>query len=157
MKLVFTDYNCLTEEILNDWIILNLNSFKEGFERLNLLPPFGLEYGDKNFDLAYADYIINNDGPFIELMKIIMAIYSGKDVVILTNSNNDIYDFVSESLQKFIQQRYSLISYNVYDIEDWQYVEDTMFNIRGVYVLDMDKERFSYLYMKMNMQSQGQY
>lgn len=86
-----------------------------------------------------------------------MAIYSGKDVVILTNSNNDIYDFVSESLQKFIQQRYSLISYNVYDIEDWQYVEDTMFNIRGVYVLDMDKERFSYLYMKMNMQSQGQY
>ncbi len=55
MKLVFTDYNCLTEDIVSNWVILNLNSFIEGFERLNLLPPFGLEYGDKNFDIMYAN------------------------------------------------------------------------------------------------------
>lgn len=152
MKLVFADYYCLTEDIVSDeeWLIMNLNSFIEGFERLNLLPPFGLEYGDKNFDMMYAEYIIQNDGPFIELMKIIMAIYSGKNVIILSSKGN-IYEFVAESLQKFIQQRYSLTSYVVNELDDWDYVEDTMFNIRGVYNLDIDKERFTYLYAQMNM------
>lgn len=151
MKIVFTDYNCLTEDIVTgDWMILNLNSFIEGFERLNILPPFGLEYGDKNFDIMYANYIIQNDVPFIELMKIIMTVYSGKNVIILSSKGN-IYEFVAESLQKFIQQRYSLVSYIVNDLDDWQYVEDTMFDINGVYNLDIDKERFTYLYTQMNL------
>lgn len=151
MKLVFTDYNCLTEDIVTgEWLILNLNSFMEGFERLNILPPFGLEYGDKNFDIMYANYILQNDIPFMELMKIIMTIYSGNNVIILSSKGN-IYEFVAESLQKFIQQRYSLVSYIVNDLDDWQYVEDTMFDINGVYNLDLDKERFTYLYAQMNL------
>lgn len=152
MRLVFGDYNCLDSQVIDNienFVVLNLNSFIEGYERLNLLPPFGLEYGDKNFDIMYANYIIQNDAPFMELMKIIMPLYYGRDVFILSTSGS-IYDFISESLQKFIQQRYSLISYTVNELSDWEYVEDTMFNIHGVYNLDIDKERFSYIYASNN-------
>lgn len=152
MKLVFGDYNSLDITYIpnpENLVILNFNSFMEGYERLNLLPPFGLEYGDKNFDIMYANYIIQNDTPFMELMKVIMPLYYGKDVFILSTKGN-VYEFVTESLQKFIQQRYSLISYTVNEPSDWEFVEDTMFNIHGVYNLDIDKERFSYIYASNN-------
>lgn len=152
MKLVFGDYNSLDITYIpnpENLVILNFNSFMEGYERLNLLPPFGLEYGDKNFDIMYANYIIQNDIPFMELMKVIMPLYYGKDVFILSTKGN-VYEFVAESLQKFIQQRYSLISYTVNEPSDWEFVEDTMFNIHGVYNLDIDKERFSYIYASNN-------
>lgn len=58
--------------------ILNLSSYKEGIEKLFLLPPTNgvLPFKDeKEFDIAYANYIMNNDYTFMELMKIIIPLY----------------------------------------------------------------------------------
>lgn len=145
--LIFGDYDCLVPR--DNMVILNLNSFLEGYERLNLLPPFGLEYGDKDFDMKYAEYILTNDNVFMELMKVIMSLYTGKDVYILSAKNN-IYEFIAESLQKFIQQRYGYLANILNDMDDWEYVEESSFNIYGVYNLDIDKERFSYIYASYN-------
>lgn len=145
--LIFGDYDCLVPR--DNMVVLNLNSFLEGYERLNLLPPFGLEYGDKDFDMKYAEYILTNDNVFMELMKVIISLYAGKDVYILSAKNN-IYEFIAESLQKFIQQRYGYLSNILNDMEDWEYVEESSFNIYGVYNLDIDKERFSYIYASYN-------
>lgn len=140
--------------------ILNLSSYKEGIEKLNLLPPTNgtLPFKDeKEFDIAYANYIMANDFTFMELMKIIIPIYEGKDVYIVV-SRSPYFDMITESLTKFIQVRYSIISQYVYDFNDLEFIDmDLSFaNIQGLYNLDVDKERFSRLIAPTLIQKDGE-
>lgn len=140
--------------------ILNLSSYKEGIEKLNLLPPTNgtLPFKDeKEFDIAYANYIMSNDFTFMELMKIIIPIYEGKDVYIVV-SRSPYFDMITESLTKFIQVRYSIISQYVYDFNDLEFIDmDLSFaNIQGLYNLDVDKERFSRLIAPTLIQKDGE-
>lgn len=140
--------------------ILNLSSYKEGIEKLNLLPPTNgtLPFKDeKEFDIAYANYIMSNDFTFMELMKIIIPIYEGKDVYIVV-SRSPYFDMITESLTKFIQVRYSIISQYVYDFDDLDFIDmDLSFtNIQGLYNLDVDKERFSRLIAPTLIQKDGE-
>lgn len=156
MKLVFGEYDLITTAMVydNEWVILNFNSLKEGFERLNLIIPFNVlnpsqEVYEKEYDIMYANYIMNNDIAFMELMKVIMSLYMGKNVYIISSSYS-IHDYISESLQKFLQSRYGLVSYIVNTSEDLEYVEESNFNIYGVANLDTDKERFTYICASAN-------
>lgn len=140
--------------------ILNLSSYKEGIEKLNLLPPTNgtLPFKDeKEFDIAYANYIMSNDFTFMELMKIIIPIYEGKDVYIVV-SRSPYFDMITESLTKFIQVRYSIISQYIYDFNDLEFIDmDLSFaNIQGLYNLDVDKERFSRLIAPTLIQKDGE-
>jgi len=129
----------------DDYIFLNLNSLLEGIPRLNLtvdkenIP----RYDSKDFDMMYYTYIMNNKLAFMELMKVIIPIYEGKNVIIFVNSNIE-NNTISESLQKLIQQRYGLISYNISDPDDFNSIIDKSgFSIQGLYNLDIDKDRYS--------------
>jgi len=144
--LIFGDYNSLPKE--NDFVVFNLSSLVEGFETLSLVPPFIRQFNDeKQFDIMYANYLISDDNAFFEMMKIVMSLYMGKDVYVLITRDGGILEILTESLQKFIQQRYGIISININCIEDLKYIEDvSQFTIQGLYNLDIDKERFSYMY-----------
>lgn len=148
---------------LNDWTIraveegnlkiFNLCSMSEKGEGLfSLIPLFTSNMYDpereKEFDLAYANYIMNEDNAFMDLMKIIYPEYanSSENIIIYIMVNFDeIRVTVIESLVKFIQQRYGINCNIIYDPMDWEAVVPSEFHITGLYNLDQDKERYSEL------------
>ena len=130
-------------------IIYNLASMKEGFIKLHkLLPPNSLgRFTDRDFDIAYANYIMMNDEVFCEFFQIIYNLYIGKDVLIIYSQGEDWAENVLESLLKLIQQRYGYNSVRIDSDEDYIYARNKCnFSFApgyGLYNLDIDKERFS--------------
>ena len=140
--------------------VLNLSSYKEGLDKLDLLPPTNgvLPFRDeKEFDIAYANYIMSNDYTFMELMKVMMPLYIGQDVYIVV-SRSQFFDMVTESLTKFIQVRYSYIAQEIYSLEDLEYLNyDAGFNtVQGIYNLDQDKIRYSNIIAPSLISSDGE-
>lgn len=151
--IIFGEYDKLIPR--ENLLVYNLTSYIEGFERIDILPPFDIPYIDRNFDICYFNYIFNNDNIFTEFMKIIMALYYGFDVYILVSKDEgQMYDSISESIQKIIQQRYGILSNEINDIEDWDYLEESEFTIQGLYNLDCDKQRYSLLTFDPNQKIQ---
>lgn len=148
--LLVGDIRCLPESI-EKLVVLNLSSLVEGFERVHLVPSIQTHYdNEKEFDLAYANYIFSNDYLFMELMKIIYPLYSGFDVFLLVSRNEDTYDVVTESLCKLIQQRYGY-NYQLLNIaDDIDYYDDSNFSLTGIQTFDIDKERMTYLAVRDN-------
>ena len=135
-------------------VILNLTSFKEGLPRLqSLIPPnnLGLLSG-KEFDIAYANYIMSNDNVFLQFYDIIYLLYCGKDVY-LTISNDDWSEDLVESLFKLIQQRYGYNGNRINSIEDYYFEcnRNSDFDPRLLINLDSDKERYSMIVQYLNM------
>lgn len=140
----------------NKYIVYNLSAYIEGIQRIYLLPPDDISsyYADeKTFDLLYADFIFKNDFSFMELMKIIIPIYEGKDVVLLISES---LENITESLLKFINGRYGIIPSIVTDEEDLDMITESNFTLNGLYNLDQDKNRFSRLYAMTNINDQGE-
>lgn len=128
--------------------IYNFTSLLEGTTRLfNLVPPFNMDYDALNFDITYATYILNNEAAFCDLMQIMSNVYNNDDVIILIGNEDG---FVSESLQKFIQARYGVISYNIEEYDDIPTIDKTEFDINGVYNIDRDMERYSMILLRDN-------
>jgi len=129
--------------------IFNITSLKEGYNKLNMLVPMNsMGYTtDRDYDIAYANYIFNNDAVFVEFFIIIYYLYIGKDVYLIY-SNEDWSENIIESLLKLIQQRYGYNAYLINEDEDYIYSkmnDSTYFNGEwGLYNLDIDKNRFSY-------------
>lgn len=141
---------CLPEDF-GKFLILNLSSLVEGFPKVHLVPSVQTQYNnDKEFDIAYANYIFSNDYAFMEFMKIIYPLYEGKDVFLLVSRNEDTYDIVTESLCKLIQQRYGYNYQLLNDKEDINYYDDSGFSIYGLQILDQDKERMTYIAVNNN-------
>lgn len=129
--------------------IINLSSYKEDLERVDLLPPSNgvMPFNDeKEFDIAYANYIMSNDYTFMELMKIIIPLYFGEDIYLVV-SRSPYFDMVTESLTKFIQVRYSYIPQIIQTSDDYDMINyDQSFDtVQGLFNLDQDKERYSRL------------
>ena len=140
----------------NKYIVYNLSAYIEGIERIYLLPPDDISHyyaDEKTFDLLYADFIFKNDFSFMELMKIIIPIYEGKDVVLLISES---LENITESLLKFINGRYGIIPSIVTDEEDLDMITESNFTLNGLYNLDQDKNRFSRLYAMTNINDQGE-
>ena len=115
---------------------------------------YGLE--PKSFDLVYGEMLIQSDYLFYEYFsKIVYPIYMGYSAYILCPENvrdDNIYQLLMESFLKFIQQRYGLNGAQIFEAEDFDCInpDDMTFNINGLYNLDKDKERYSYLYATNN-------
>jgi hypothetical protein len=130
--------------------IYNFNTMKEGYESLQILiPPNNIGHLDGfDFDVAYMQYIMNNDTTFVYFFRIINDIYLGKDVFLFAD-DNDWAENLIESLLKLIQQRYGINAMNI--ITDEDYIDAKLHGKSeiaagyGVYNLDMDKERFIYI------------
>lgn len=127
------------------FIIYNLSSLFEKYEPVNILIDNNLmiDYDSKDFDMIYYNYIFENDYVFKEFMtKIIMNLYNGNNVLILV-SNNYIFQSITESLIKILQQRYNILSNIVNDISDIPFIKDyTQFgDIGSISNLDTDRAR----------------
>ena len=130
--------------------IFNLSSLNESFITLRyLIPPNNLgRFTDRDFDIAYANYIISNDAVFMDFFRIIYELYIGNDVFIVA-SDEDWSENILESLLKLIQQRYGYNSVCVNSDADYiyarNYAEGEFAQGFGLYNLDQDKERFTCL------------
>lgn len=148
--LLVGDIRCLPES-LEKFVILNLSSLVEGYERVHLVPSIHTQYNnDKEFDLAYANYIFSNDNIFMEFMKIMFPLYNGADVFLLVSRNENTHDIITESLCKLIQQRYGYNYQLINHRDDIDYYDDSNFSIYGIQTFDMDKERMTYLMVQQN-------
>ena len=152
--LIVGDIKCLPDT--GKFVIFNLSSLAEGYERVHLVPSITTNYNDdKQFDIDYANYIFYNDLVFMEFMKIIYPLYTGQDVFLLVSRNEDTYDIITESLCKLIQQRYGYNYQLINTRDDIDYYDDSNFNIYGIQTFDMDKERYTYLMVRNNPQLLG--
>jgi hypothetical protein len=150
------------EYIPDDCKVYNLNSMKEGFPRFKfLLPPNKLgKFLDRDFDIAYFEYIFQNDYVFYEFFSIIYELYINNDVFIIVDSSMDWAENIAESLFKAIQQRYGYNSYRVNSEEDYLWIKNSssypQFNPQwGIYNLDIDKERYSILIESARLKAGG--
>lgn len=150
--LLVGDIKCLPDNI-SKLIILNLSSLAEGFERVHLVPSIPTMYNnDKEFDIAYANYIFSNDYTFMEFMKIVYSLYLGYDVFLLVSRNENTHDIITESLCKLIQQRYGYNYQLLNTNDDIDYYDDSGFSLIGIQTFDQDKERMTYLSVRSNPQ-----
>lgn len=131
--------------------VFNINSMREGYKRLpSLFMPNAMGRLDsKDYDITYANYIMQNDHVFYEFFQIIYPLYIGKDVYLIYDISDWGEDMI-ESLLKLIQQRYGYNACRIDSIEDYEYYryQNNSGNFSagyGLYNLDQDKERFAYL------------
>lgn len=97
-----------------------------------------------DFDIQYANAIINDDTTFISLMNIIRNSMNGNICIVLVH--RDKYrDAVMESLIKLIQQRYNIQSWIINDVEDIEYLKDDSPNYIGLENYDYDSMRYDML------------
>lgn len=152
--------NSLGLTIINrDTVVFNITSMREGLNRLNLVPPNSMGHMvDKDFDIAYANYIMGNDFIFYDFFQIIWALYLGQDVY-LVFSDDQWSENMAESLSKLIQQRYGYNAIRIESFDDYIYAcmnVNSGFNSEwGILNLDQDKDRFAYLSESMRIHNGG--
>lgn len=128
-------------------VVLNLSSsYMLGTRLSSLVPPLYVDINDeKMFDMQYAKFLLENQAAFIDLMAIVLPIYEGKSVYIIAG-DDEYKELISESLLKFIQQRYGIQSVIMETLEDIpDYYEEVRISLEGIYNLDLDKERYTYM------------
>lgn len=141
-------------------VMYNLSSMREGFISLQaLIPPNTIgRLTDREFDIAYANYIMSNDTLFCIFFQIIYNLYIGKDVFIIV-STEDWSENLLESLLKLIQQRYGYNAVLINTEADYLYAVTSMnFEFApgyGVFNLDQDKERFTTLIEQYRIANNG--
>ena len=140
-----------SDNIIDGAIIYNLTSLREGYQRFQfLIPPNTIGYlTNREFDIAYYQYIMNNDIVFGEFFQIISALYNGNNVYIII-SENDWSENLVESLMKVIQQRYGYNAGKINCYDDYLFMMNNKyyseFDYRfGLGNLDSDKERYAIL------------
>lgn len=142
----------LTQKGIRQVVAFNLSSYFNDYPTLNLLVPSpqfiseDLLNGDcttPEFDMSYHNFILNNDEAFLQFMNIMIPVFSNPDVLvqILINVSN-FRDVITESLIKFIQQRYGYNSYLVYNLDDFVCVEESDMSVPGLFAMDQDLQRW---------------
>ena len=156
--IIFTPHRNIPVEMLEEKgirqvVTYNLSSYFSDVPTLNMLIP-SIEYlpkealdGDINdipiFDITYGKYIIENDLAFIQLMNIIVPVYQSPETLVQILVRETPYsNAISESLSKFIQQRYGYNAYFINELEDFVYTEEQDFSIPGLFALDSDLGRW---------------
>lgn len=132
-------------------VVYNLSSYIQA-PTLNLLIPSDElmpesvirgDCTDPSFDTAYHSSILNNDGPFSQLMQIMIPVFQDPDVLVQVLINTSEYrDAITESLLKLIQQRYGYNAYIINNLEDFIYAEESSFSIPGLFMMDKDLMRW---------------
>ena len=132
--------------------ILNFCSLNEQYPRLHLLPPMDFrmmpvsnpEMAEYEFDIRYASWLLQDENAFIDLMQIVFSLYQGYDVFLLVSDDINLEAY-TQSLLKFIQQRYGYNGFYITCIEDLFNAEDQVISGIGAVNLHDDKERLAYM------------
>ena len=146
--------------VITTGTVYNLTSLKEGYVRLqSLIPPNEIgRFTGRDFDIAYANYILSNDFIFKEFFDIVYLLYQGVDVYLII-AEEDWSENLVESLLKLIQQRYGYIGCRIKCFDD--FLEASKHSISkfdpvfGLANLSMDRERYVYIIEKARIQSGG--
>lgn len=131
--------------------IFNLSSiYNLGVRLSNLIPKVQYEgqriniEDDREFDIYYANYIMSYNPAFIDLMSIMNQIYLTECVVVLIGED-EYKNYISDSLMKFIQQRYEYpihIVETVDDLPSWFGDSYHFTSVLGLSHFDADREKF---------------
>lgn len=157
--LVFGPYDIL-RNITGDFVVFNLSSQTQDIQRLPglMIDINGPINDEKEFDIWYYDYIMNNIVPFTSLMNVLMTLYDGNNVYICIGeySYDRIIAMINESFMKLIQQRYDIKYYIINSAEDYYSIENgndgCAFNsIEGIMNFDKDKETFVLMQTEMGI------
>ena len=132
--------------------ILNFCSLNEQYPRLHLLPPMDFrmmpvsnpEMAEYEFDIRYANWLLQDSNAFIDLMQIVFSLYQGYDVFLLVSDDINLEAY-TQSLLKFIQQRYGYNGFYITCIEDLFNAEDQVISGIGAVNLHDDNERLAYM------------
>lgn len=148
--------------VIDTGFVYNLTSLKEGYARLPyLIPPNEIgRFTGRDFDIAYANYIMGNDIIFKQFFDIIYLLYTGKDVYLVI-SENDWSENLVESLLKLIQQRYGYTPYKINCFDDFLYAKNSAFcpdfnPYFGIQNMDNDRDRYTYIVESLRIQNGGQ-
>lgn len=142
-------------------IMFNFSSLREDLPRLNyLIPNLGNAIYAPDIDIQYSNYLCTNDLAFSELMQIVFPLYQGANVFICTSgeTSNQYIDTMNELLQDFIKVRYGYNSAVINDPEDLDSFDegDFGFSVRGVQLMDQDRERWILMNEKVRLASGGE-
>ena len=157
MLMYGTSMMCREVRLFDSLIAFNLTSLSEDFYTLpNIIPPATIpRTSERDFDIAYCDYILGNDVSFMEFFSIVYNLYLGVDIFLVIDEDFDWSENVLESLLKIIQQRYGYNAVYIGSDEDFIYAKNQSISKfapgYGLYNLDQDKERFTYLIEDMKI------
>lgn len=153
--LLFGEANILPVVQDDVQVVLNLSSMIN-MPSLNLYPPdiFKEISNEKEWDIAYANWILANDEQFISLLQIVYPLYLGLNVFVIVDwfhyISNSYLANMNESIIKLIQQRYGYCAAIINTPEDYlqqnKVLLESSFSIDGLANIDIDKDRLAYLY-----------
>lgn len=129
--------------------IYNISTMREGFNNLQILiPPPNIGYTfDREFDVAYYYWVMNNDEIFVEFFRIIQDLANGRNVYLMISDTDEWSINLIQSLLKIIQQTYGYNAYYITpdtDILSTVLSDDTGFNKEwGLYNLDQHMTRYA--------------
>lgn len=90
------------------------------------------------FDKAYAYQLLYNEPSFIDLMRVLSMVENTETVIVVTNHSHPVVEAIVDSLIKFIQERYSLQSFLINDIDDIDPFATSTFITEGGYLNYID-------------------
>mgnify|MGYP003390747879 FL=1 len=155
---IFTPIRMIPVEMLErkgirQVVTYNLSSYFSDVPTLNALLPSAAYIPEETlsqdvsdfpaFDVAYGEYLINNNEAFAQLMNIMIPAFTSPETLVQILINTSEYrDAITESLVKLIQQRYGYNIYIINDIEDFLYAEESDFSVPGLFAIDQDLARW---------------
>ena len=131
-------------------VVFNLNSNSNVFQPIYLMPPREMLMSSHEFDQQYVSLILTNDVYFMEFMKLVNLLKDGKDVFIMTYNEETTFNPISETLFKFIQQRYGYDYQEVHSIYDYNPYDNSGFSTPGIIQFDSDFNRYEELTIRAN-------
>lgn len=160
--IIFEPSDCLywTSYLFNDAVIINLDASIQNMPiNGNLYLPDEIGHLEDNFqEEAYLNYIFSNKGQFTAFMSIIDLLYSGTDVIVVTQP----YSLLGDLLSSIITHRYGYKCIIINEPEDTMpllsYTEEEKgsFSLQGLQLLDQDKERYAYFQMETILRNKGE-
>lgn len=134
MKLVFIPYQIPLQVPPETDVIIDLTGWINNCKHPKAIIPEGNAY-------ILNDYILNYSPPFLDLMDIVFPLYESKNVTVVYDGCKWEHICFIDTFEFFMYTRYDIVSNNINNIEDFPYLVDTDFSVRGLYNLDIDKDR----------------
>lgn len=146
-------YNSIST-ILPNYKVYNISSMAmNNYHKLNIYPSQEMIYAVSHalatqnsciydLDQLYANMLMSNDSTFIDLMQIMKDLYYGYNVVLLVYREEQVFDSLTESLCKFIQQRYGYNYQLINNPDDLNLNDNSAFSVAGISNFDLDNMRY---------------
>lgn len=131
-------YDALDKQL----VVFNLNANVQCYYKLNLMPPIGINPTSMEFDAQYVNLLLSDPNYFMQFMYIMTKLKEGYDVVLLIYNEDTVFNAITETLVKFIQQRYGYnyqFLNNENDLNPW---DTSSFTTPGIIQFDQDYKRY---------------